>query len=188
MKNPHAMPAVILLTSLLNAAPAGAVAVTLNSLSEQILGATGPAVYGTSDWEITNNTGTTWTDFHVWDAEPIGGWNASSLSSGQGTISYGLSADSAHYQFNIVDLSIPDGGVFSFSFTETCGIAEICGLGGVILRGYPTIDSGVNHGVFEPSTLALLGVGLVALGVRRSRSVGQPALPGGSHVTAVAQV
>ena len=145
-----------LLALLLPAVPAQAqFLTTLTSFEEQSIG--NAQRYGLFDFQITNGTNTTWTDFHVRDAEPIG---IITGVTGPGTVvnSGGL--------VDFFGLSVAPGGVLSFSITTFC-LGEICSLGGSIWRGTPTIDGtggGVTTPIPEPETYAMLLAGLALLG------------------------
>ena len=148
----------LFLTGVAHAVP---ITTTLTNLDEQFLGTGGLAVFGTFEFEITNATAFVWTDFHFFDAEPIGNTPIGSYV-GPGSISL-----DAIFQFDIVGLNIGIGEVLIFEIDHVCGIAEVCSLGGAIWQGFATID-GANS-VPEPGTLALLGLGIVAMGLARRR-------------------
>ena len=153
-----------------NSAHAVLISTTLDSLAETTLGNGSQGVYGTFDFEITNGTDSVWTDFHFYDAEPIGSVLIDTYV-GPGTVSF----NEGTFQFDIIGLNVGIGETLNFAIDEVCGIAEVCSLGGGIWRGMPTIDGIIPppSPVPEPGTLAMLiaGLALVGLARRRRRSL-----------------
>ncbi len=129
-------------------------------------------------FDITNNTGLTWTDFHI-DLVPTQG-SAGSFGfidfaaggyDGMGYEGPGTGAFSDSFQtLDIVGLNVPNGGVLSF----TVDVDHFEFFGTLDLVAYPTVSTEPpNGGVPEPmSMLVWTGLGLVAGCVtwwRRSR-------------------
>lgn len=110
------------------------------------------------EFNVTNATGVTWTDFHV-ASLVIGPLGAGSYV-GPGTPVF----SSLNFVLDIFDLNVADGDTLNFSVDYVCGIAEACGLGNVI-GAFPTVaDNGGGNGqIPEPGTLALFAIGLLGL-------------------------
>lgn len=156
------------------AAHAIVIASTFDNLSEKEIGYTPIELDQnfdpTIDFVITNDTGITWTDFHMSQSilfNPLGPY----AYNGTGTEIW--STD--YSTIDIIGLEILDG--YDFQFSISC--VGSCSLAGMTFNGYPTIDSGGNDNgtpggtsVPEPSTLFLLGPGILGLiAIRRRRKI-----------------
>lgn len=136
---------------------------TFSDLNETTIGSTPielDQVFDTSvDFQITNDTGMTWTDFHM--ALTIISFNQLGpyLYTGPGTETW----SNDYSTIDILGLDVSDGDVLKFSITcdGTCTYA------GVTFTGYPTVNggNGVANQVSEPSTLLILGLGLLVVGI-----------------------
>jgi hypothetical protein len=153
-----------------------AVLFTFNDLTPQVIFNTGSSPtpvspFTTGDlpngaFEITNNTGQTWTDFHI-DLTVVGatfgltggfidfvggGYDGTAY---EGPGSYTISPNLR--SLDIVGLSVPQGGVLSF----TLDIDHFEGDGTFDLVAYPTVSQQppTNGQVPEPATLFMFGLG-----------------------------
>lgn len=149
---------------------------SFTSLDPQTFGGHGLPVIGSvaNDFTITNDTDSTWTDFHIQTS--ITGAFLTNSYSGPGTADFGdtntVLGNEVSFDLDIFDLSIDSGGTLSFSLT-TYNASEAGSLTGTFYTAYPTIDGngGDNGnggvGVPEPSILWLLGAGLGLLSFSR---------------------
>lgn len=129
-----------------------AISTTFSDFDTQNFGVSGSQ---TLDFTVTNDTGVTWTDFHI-ASVVIGPFSPTSyVGPGTGVFS------TSNFELDIFDLSVADSGLLSFSVDYVCGIAEVCALGTVI-AAFPTTDGTVAP-VPEPGTITLLLAGLLGL-------------------------
>jgi hypothetical protein len=140
-------------------------AVTFTDLNQKYLP-------GTS-LDITNATGVTWTDFHF-VLSPAGVGLTVGDYSGPGTAAWTLPhylhfPDDFDYNYyvDVTGLSIPDGNIYSLSFTTGQG-GEVLPVQGFIPSGHPTIEGQISA-VPEPTTLLLVGAGLLGVGFFRRK-------------------
>ena len=138
---------------------------------------------GDEEFNITNNTGLTWTDFHMtlvgygdfgsydfmrFDDLGLDG----TIYTGPGTASfYDANSDALGLNdgMNIDGLNILDGQTLSFQ-VDIFGGAFPEGVTSFAIYANPTVDSGPNPNVPEPSIAALLAIGLAGIGfVRRKK-------------------
>lgn len=159
------------------ATPAHATSVTFTDLNAKTLLNVGhdSGIYQQNAFQITNNTGVAWTDFHM--IVSFATAENPNLIQGDGSIYFGdVSGISNAYSgpgtaafqnatsyiaggpVDITGISIPTGGEFDFSIGTAHG--EI--LGTFFLIGNPTTGGG-GSAIPEPSTMMLLGSGLVGL-------------------------
>lgn len=156
-----------------------AVVHTFNNIAEQVMDAR--AVYSiiqqNEPFDITNNSGVTWFDFHVTlegqgDFGPYDFMQFTDLGAngviytGPGAVSFtddNLDALGLNEAMHIDGLNIPHGAVLSFT-ADIFGGAAPEGMTSFQIHGQPSIP--------EPSTIAILGMGTLALlgGHRRRRA------------------
>ena len=152
---------------------------TFNSITEQQmdLRVTSFASLQDEPFEITNNTGVTWIDFHVRleGFSDFGGYpfmrftdlgSDGVIYTGPGTASFSDdNADAMGYDevMNVDGLDVPDGSVLSFTADIFGGVAPE-GLFEFAIYGLPSVP--------EPCTILVLGVGSLVLGgcARRRRT------------------
>ena len=126
------------------------------------------------DLTITNDTGVTWTDYHL-VLGGLGGMIAGSYSG------LGTAVESSAWtippsvgvfsQLDIFDISIDDGESLVFSVNHYCA-GEVCSAGFVpiTLDGTPTIDGeGPGPAIPEPSAALVFSIGVLVIGSRARR-------------------
>jgi len=174
---------VALLWSIALVHPASAFDVTFNNLNEKLLfdssqAPAQPQPFTPGDcpdcpFSITNNTGVTWTDFHLelrQTSGPLGSFAFINAAVGgyDGDVYEGPGIDSLSNPgggsgtvLDIIGLNIPNGG--NYSFTVDMDAAELIGTYG--LFGHPTTaGNGCERCVPGPATLMLVSLGLLGLG------------------------
>lgn len=156
---------------------AAPVTFTFNNLNDQILLADQDFALLDQEFEITNNTGQTWTDFHLEldvflpeDAPPPSGGisyffqdTAGGSLGFDGDVYEGPGTDtlsSFQQSLDIVGLSIPDGDSYMFNVDVNSG--ETTTRYNIV--GRPTVDGETS--VPLPGTIVLVAVGLIVGGVR----------------------
>ena len=118
----------------------------------------------TVDLQLTNNTGTDWTDFHFGVGGPLGGnvffgdlLGTTTGYNGPGTANFG----NTRAELDILSLSIPNGSVYTSSVQLVFGEAPVANI-----AGRPTTD-GEPPVIPVPGTLFLVGLGLAGICLRR---------------------
>ena len=166
---------------------AGAAMVTYNDLNEQLLYSND----GTSDifdepFDLTNNSGQTWTDFHLRIErfiEPNGPSFIDIAAGGfdgmayEGAGTYTLSSPGPNgglgTVLDIIGLSIANASIYSFTLDVERFDDAVFGDLSYNIYGTPTVDGVVGNGaVPEPSTAMMLAIGLfgaAGYGWRRRR-------------------
>lgn len=149
-------------------------AVSFTDLNEKlILDYTG-SLLTAEDFQVTNDTNDTWTDFHLFtegtaasaDFEYAGFFNYS----GPGTTTYKDVNGDAQGRFevlDIVDLSIAPSASYTFTVSVTTLPPE--GATSIQIYGRPTVDGNGTPSVPEPATLSIFGIGMGALAWLRRR-------------------
>jgi len=150
------------------AGQASAIPVTYNDLNSQTL--TTVLFTGDYPFEITNNTGQTWTDFHfqLVDFGDVPGppvvFSATDPYSGPGTATVSQDNQGLNTILNVDNLDIPSGQVYN----PTLSMATVEGARALV--GNPTVGGMPEPGpspVPAPAPLALMGLGLLALPLLR---------------------
>lgn len=155
---------------------ANAIAFTFTSISEELLDSQTTSFVSTEfTFDMTNDTGQVWTDFHLRAAgdTPFGAYNFMRLDTytGPGTASFlDNDADALGYTeaLTIDNLNIADGDTLTFSVFIRGGFAPE-GMTSYTVFGLPSVDGNGNGQVPVPATLALLGLGLAGLGYRQRK-------------------
>lgn len=145
-----------------NSASATVITTTYTDLESKSLAGLSPST--PLDFNITNDTGVTWTDFHIQNTN-YGALSASSYE-GPGTADFGDTAigplGEVSSTLDIYGLNVANNDVLSFHVDYVCA-GEICSSGfGTFILGYPTVSSIPD--VPEPSALLLLTAGLAGIG------------------------
>ncbi len=149
---------------LANTTPAQAIAVTFTDFTPKLLGSVAyPG--GPLNFDITNSTGQSWTDFHfavgdVFNSPVIFGTDAFGTNpySGPGTATLSTGPDGLKDILDVVGLNIANGGHY-LSTVNVFGIEFTLG----VVGGNPT-TGGPGPGPTptpEPSTMLLLGSGII---------------------------
>lgn len=162
--------------------PAHSITITYNDLSEQLLVDQHDDLFD-GQFDIVNNTGVAWTDFHLrvieeiagicaacpffpeFGGTPAGGYDGTAYEGpGTATVSNGVNIADI---LDVVGLNIADGGTLSFLLDVENG--EL--LGDWNLFGTPTTDgnNNNNNNVPEPGSLLLFAVGLIGLAIMSRR-------------------
>ena len=152
---------------------------TFTSNTETALGG-GPILFGEFEFNLTNQTGTDWIGFSIFDNDTIG-ITPIELYVGPGTATFILNTTDPSDPVNSIDItgiSILAGAILSFNLTQTCS-GGFCQFGGTIWQGIPIIVSngdpsnGNQIGVIPvPAAVWLFGtalVGLVGFSKRKSK-------------------
>lgn len=153
--------------------------ITFTDLNTKLIGSN---VFSTgfeenATFNITNNTGQTWTDFHLGVGSPNPPFHARFAikipginDNWDGDVYEGPGNETLPHvdEMDIVGLSIANNAVFSFS------VDILSGEGGWIMVGHPTIGGGSSTppgpSVPEPSTIFLVGLGLLGIaGIKKAR-------------------
>jgi hypothetical protein len=161
---------------------------TFNTLDEQSIaygaGSGTAGSFGPAPFEITNNTGEVWTDFHLrlswmspegisegmgslYFSNYIGPGTASLYNPGGSTNPYTLS------NIDVVGLDIAIGATLDFSISGGHLGEQLPGAATLWVYAYPTTEGGGGGGggvtVPEPATMFLFGTGLAGFGLLRKR-------------------
>ncbi len=135
---------------------------TFTDLNPQIIG--NGSIFASLDFDITNATGLTWTDFHFTTGAVGLGSATFSLGTtpppyvgpGTATLSaFGSVPDDFKNVLDITGLSIANG-------THYISTVNVAGGEFFVVGGNPTTDGGPSA-VPEPSTMLLIGSGLIGL-------------------------
>lgn len=137
--------------------------VTFDSVAEHPLASTDGDFFDQA-FELTNNSGEIWTDFHFNVREATGSFGFIDVAAGghdgtayEGPGSYQIS--DAGRNLDVVGLNIPDGGLYSFSL-DTDNFES---LGAYTIYGTPSVDGQDGGVVPEPTTMLLVGSGLAGI-------------------------
>jgi hypothetical protein len=174
-----AIVASIFTLAVVECANASIITATFTDTNSQVIGGVPPGSYlyinAPYEFQITNNTGVAWTDFHL--QTHTGGFGVDTYV-GPGTAAftgtYFVAAAPPTFpsytgagQLDITSIDIAPLGILDFTVNLVIGPSESSGLLGILITANPT-TGGVPPTVPEPSTLLLLGSGLVGLiGFRR---------------------
>jgi hypothetical protein len=160
-------------------ANADIITATFTATSSKIIGGVAPGSYlyinAPYEFQITNNTGVTWTDFHLQTS--TGGFVDDTYAgpgAGAFTNTYFVAAAPPTFpsytgagHLDITSINIAPLGILDFTTNLAIGPSESAGFLGILVTGNPT-TGGVPPTVPEPSTLLLIGSGLIGLlGVRK---------------------
>ena len=158
------------------------VSYTFNDLNNAQIDSRVGTLFSLSDeqFDITNNTGSTWTDFHMsligygpfgYDFMRFADLGSDgTIYTGPGTASFSdLNSDALGFDdaIDIVGLNILNGQTFSFQ-VDIFGGAFPEGLSSFDIYANPTVDSGGT--VPEPHIAVLLGIGLAGMFLTRRKS------------------
>jgi len=154
------------------------ISATFTTLNSKIIGGQPPGSYlyinAPYDFEITNDTGVNWTDFHL---QTSTGSFVVDTYAGPGTAAFtntffvaGAPPTFPSYtgagQLDITSINIAPSGILDFTVNLAIGPSESAGFLGILITGNPT--TGGTSTVPEPTTMLLLGSGLLGLwGFRR---------------------
>jgi len=132
-----------------------AISITYDNLNTQAIATV--IWTGDYDFDIYNNTGVTWTDFHFQidsGSGPPVAFSSNDPYTGPGT--YQISGTLGQELLDVDGLNIIDGSTYSLT------LAFVSIEGAAFIGGTPTVGGGGTP-VPEPSTIFLMGLGIVGL-------------------------